>query len=75
MVTLATMAARLARLEQRTRPEPPVRFILLEGDDEGAPSSDSDDEGASVVWFTIRLDRPGRDRDEEEPRCISWVRT
>jgi hypothetical protein len=57
------MTARLARLEQRNRPEPPVRFILLTGDDEGAP--DPDDEGASVVWFTIRLDRPGR--DEEEP--------
>ena len=63
MVTLATMTARLARLEQRNRPEPPIRFILLTGDDEGAP--DPDDEGAPVVWFTIRLDRPGR--DEEEP--------
>ena len=63
MVTLATMAARLARLEERNRPEPPVRFILLTGDDEGAP--DPGDQGASVFWFTIRLDWPGR--DEEEP--------
>ena len=63
MVTLATMTARLARLEERNRTEPPARFILLTGDDAGAP--DPDDEGTSVVWFTIRLDWPGR--DEEEP--------
>jgi hypothetical protein len=67
MATLATMTARLARLEERNRPEPPVRFILHTGDDadEGAP--DPADEGASVVWFTIRLDWPGNDLAEEEP--------
>ena len=65
MVTLATMTARLARLEERNRPEPPVRFILLTGDDADAGAPDPDDQGASVFWFTIRLDWPGR--DEEEP--------
>jgi hypothetical protein len=64
MVTLATMTARLARLEERNRPEPPVRFILLTGDDEGAPGP-CDDAQASV-WFTIRLDRPGSDFSESE---------
>ena len=65
MVTLATMTARLARLEERSRPEPPVRFIILGGDDESAPGPD--DKGEAVVWFTIRLDRPGSDFAEEDP--------
>jgi hypothetical protein len=61
VVTLATMTARLARLEERNRPEPRARFILFTGDDEGA--LDPDDGGASVFWFTIRLDRPNADED------------
>jgi hypothetical protein len=64
MARLATMTARLARLEERSRPEPPVRFVILGPDDEGAPGPN--DEGQAVVWFTIRLDRPGSDFAEED---------
>ena len=67
MVTLATLTARLERLELRTRREPPVRFILLRGDDEDEGVPHPDDEDASVFWFTIRLDWPGHDSEEEEP--------
>jgi hypothetical protein len=59
------MTARLARLAERSRSEPPVRYIILTGDDEDALGPD--DEGEPVFWFTIRIDRPGSEFTEEEP--------
>ena len=61
-----TLSKRLARLEQRSRPDPaPVRFIVVTSDDqEGGPAS-GDERGAAgpARWFTIRIDRPGADEE------------
>ena len=58
---MSSMRARLARLEQRSQPNPaPVGFVLVTSDDEGGPGPD---ESRPVHRFTIRLDRPGSDED------------
>ena len=57
---MSTIRARLVRLEQRSQPDPArVHFTIVTSDDEGEP--DIDDQGRSVVRFTIRIDRANGD--------------
>jgi hypothetical protein len=59
------LSKRLARLEQRSRPDPaPVRVVVVTSDnEEGGPGPD---EGRPVRQFTIRLDRPSSDEEEAD---------
>ena len=59
---MSTIRARLARLEQRSQPDPArAHFTIVTSDDEGGP--DTDDQGRPVVRFTIRIDRANGDAE------------